>query len=132
MLREQWLFVWNVSSHLRIFPSYYQLRAANFDQYSANSWPLSSENCLECQTVTSDIRLYVCLYDHLLNVWHACLLPNVWQWSCHYMFQRLRSVTTGIRTPNLLHLRQMLWPIAPRPARSMLFDKWILINLDTV
>ena len=33
--------------------------------------------------------------------WHLLLLPNVWQWSCHCHLKRLRSVTAGIRTPNL-------------------------------
>ena len=32
--------------------------------------------------------------------WHPQLLPNVWQWSCHYLYLRLRSVAAGIRTPN--------------------------------
>ena len=26
-------------------------------------------------------------------------LPSVWQWSCHFLFIRLRSVATGDRTP---------------------------------
>ena len=31
--------------------------------------------------------------------WHSHLLPSVWQWSCHYLCLRLRSVATGDRTP---------------------------------
>ena len=31
--------------------------------------------------------------------WHSHLLRSVWQWSCHYLFLRLRSVPTGDRTP---------------------------------
>ena len=31
--------------------------------------------------------------------WHSHLLPSVWQWMCHYLFLRLRSVSTGDRTP---------------------------------
>ena len=27
--------------------------------------------------------------------------PSIWQWSCHYLFLRLRSVATGVRTQNL-------------------------------
>ena len=41
-------------------------------------------------------------------------LPSVWQWSCHYLFLRLRSVAAGIRTSNLplawlicIHLNSM-------------------------
>ena len=30
--------------------------------------------------------------------WHSQLLPSVWQWNCHYLFLRHRSVTTGDRT----------------------------------
>ena len=30
--------------------------------------------------------------------WHSHLLSSVWQWSCHYLFLRLRSVATGDRT----------------------------------
>ena len=28
--------------------------------------------------------------------WHSQMLPSVWQWSCHYLFLRLRSVATVI------------------------------------
>ena len=34
--------------------------------------------------------------------WHWHLMPSVWQWSCHYLFWWLRSVTAGIWTSNLL------------------------------
>ena len=34
--------------------------------------------------------------------WHSHPLPSVWQWNCHYLFLRLRSVATVIRPPNLL------------------------------
>ena len=30
------------------------------------------------------------------------VLPSVWQWSCHYLFLRLRPVAVGNRTSNLL------------------------------
>ena len=36
--------------------------------------------------------------------WHSHLLPSVWQWSCHYLILRLRSVATGDRTP-IYHMR---------------------------
>ena len=32
--------------------------------------------------------------------WHSHLYPSVWQWCCHYLFLRLRSVAAGIRTHN--------------------------------
>ena len=37
-------------------------------------------------------------------LWESVTLtqtPNVWQWSCHYLFLRLKSVAAGIQTPNL-------------------------------
>ena len=34
--------------------------------------------------------------------WHKHLFPSVWQWSCHYLFLRLRSVATGDRSPIVL------------------------------
>ena len=33
--------------------------------------------------------------------WYSYLLPSVWQWSCQYLFSRLRSAAAGIRTPSL-------------------------------
>ena len=46
------------------------------------------------------------------------LTPNaeflaVWQWSCHYLFLRLRSVAAGIRTSNLPLAGPTLIPTAP-------------------
>ena len=31
--------------------------------------------------------------------WHSHLLPSVWQWSYHYLFEQLTSVATGYWTP---------------------------------
>ena len=31
--------------------------------------------------------------------WHSHLLSSVWQWDCHYLFLRLRSVPTGDWNP---------------------------------
>ena len=61
-------------------------RAANFDLCSAL---LAIERChTHCDT-----GLLVISEDP----WHSHLLPSVWQWSCHYLFLRLRSVSTGDR-----------------------------------
>ena len=35
------------------------------------------------------------------NPWHSHLMTSVRQWSCYYVFLRLRYVPAGIRTPNL-------------------------------
>ena len=50
---------------------------------------------------------------HLL--WHGSSvynLPSVWQWSCHYLYLRLRSVAARIQTPNFSHARWTLEPTA--------------------
>ena len=47
--------------------------------------------------------------------WHSQLLPSVWQWSCHYLFLRLKSVAAGIRTPNLPLTRRTVYSTAPPP-----------------
>ena len=36
------------------------------------------------------------------------MLPSVWQWSCHYLYLRLRSVASGDRT-DLPHARKTLY-----------------------
>ena len=48
------------------------------------------------------------------------LLPCVWQWSCHYLCLRLRSVAAGIRKPKL--------PLARRTDLVVFqLDKWSFI-----
>ena len=37
--------------------------------------------------------------NHLRGPWYSHLLPSAWQWSCHYLFLRSRSVVAGNRTP---------------------------------
>ena len=63
-------------------------------------WPLSSDGSLTCNTYCDTGHP-----GHLRGsvTWHSHqnVLPSVWQWSCHYLFLRLRSVAAGIRTPNL-------------------------------
>ena len=33
--------------------------------------------------------------------WHSFTMSSLWQWSCHYLFNKLRSVAARIRTHNL-------------------------------
>ena len=55
--------------------------------------------------------------------WHSHLMSSVWQWSCYYLFYRLRSVRAGIRKPNLpLAGRTLLSTVPPR----RLFWSWCL------
>ena len=56
------------------------------------------------------------VYNHngnLKHPWHSKLLPSVKQWSCLYLFLRLRSVAAGIRTPNLRLTGRTLYPTGP-------------------
>ena len=73
--------------------------------YARQLWPLSSENSLAFHTYcdTGHPSIVIVLKDP----WHSHLLPSVWQWICHYLFFRLRSVAAGIRTPNLPLVRQI-------------------------
>lgn len=59
---------------------------------------------------------------------HHLFLPSVWQWNCRYMyvFQRLRSVASGIRTPDIPLTGRKLKPTVPRP--RLYFKKLIFIN----
>ena len=75
-------------------------RAANFDLYSAfmaiEQWGFLSVSHL--------LWHWASIYNgHPKDPWHSSshLLPSVWQWSCHYLFLRHKSVAAGIRTPNL-------------------------------
>ena len=64
--------------------------------YALHSWPLSSEGSL-----TRHIYCHTGLSFMVISEdpWHSHLLPNVWQWSCLYLFLRLMFVATGDRTP---------------------------------
>ena len=72
-------------------------RAAHFDLSSAlmaiEQWGFFN--------VPHPLRHQSTVYDgHLRGpVTLTPLMPSVWQWSCHYLFSRLRSVATGDRTP---------------------------------
>ena len=58
------------------------------------SWPLSSEDSLACHTYSDTGHPFI-------MVIHSHLLQSVWQYSCDYLFLRLRSVAAGIPSPNL-------------------------------
>ena len=91
------------SSHSRIFSNISRRhlcrwRAPNFDLYST-LMALSSEGSLAYHTYCDTGHPFIMVISE--DPWHSHLLPSVWQWSCHYLFLRLRSVASGIRTPNL-------------------------------
>ena len=65
--------------------------------YARHLWPLRSEGSLTCRTHYNTGQPYILVISE--DQWHSHLLPSVWQWSCHCLFLRLRSVPTGDRTP---------------------------------
>ena len=93
-------------------------------------WPLSSEGSLAFHTYDDTGHPFIMVISE--DPWHSHLLPNVWQWNCHYLFSRLRSVAAGIRTPNLPLAGRTLKPTAPppRPAcnRILQYKNYTCIN----
>ena len=56
-----------------------------------------SKGSLTCHTYCDTGLPFIMFISE--DPWHSHLFPSVWQWSCHYLFLRLRSVATGDRTP---------------------------------
>ena len=66
--------------------------------YARHSWSLSSEGSLACPTYCDTGQPFIMVNPEY--PWHSHLLPSFWQWSCLYLFLRLRSTVAGIRRPN--------------------------------
>ena len=62
-----------------------------------HSWPLSSEGSLTSHTNCDTDLPFIQVFSE--DPWRSNLLPSVWQWSCHYLFLRLRSIANGDQTP---------------------------------
>ena len=58
--------------------------------YARHSWPLSIEGSLACHTYCDKGHLFITVISE--DPWHSHLLLSIWQWSCHYLFLRVRSV----------------------------------------
>ena len=82
-LLPEWLFIQGFSSHSRIFLSFGDETITNLT-YARHSWPLRSESSLACHTYCDTGRPFIMIISE--DPWHLHLLPNVWQWSCHYLF----------------------------------------------
>ena len=67
--------------------------------YARHSWPLNSEHSLACHTYCDTGHPFIMVISE--DPWHSHLLPSVWQWSCHYLFFRIRSVATGDRKSDI-------------------------------
>ena len=65
--------------------------------YVRYSWPLCSEGLLTCHIHCDTGLPFIMVISE--DLWHSYLLSSVLQWSCHYLFFRLRSVSTGDRIP---------------------------------
>ena len=54
--------------------------------YAWHSWPLSSEGYLTCHIYCDTGQPFIMVISE--DPWHSHLLPSVWQWNFHYLFQR--------------------------------------------
>ena len=95
-----WFFI-SLSSHSRTFHSYGDVtitgEGLQILTYARHSWQLSSEGSLTCHSHCDTGLPFIMVISE--DPLHSHLLPSVWQWSCRYLFWRLRSVVTGDRTP---------------------------------
>ena len=93
--------VWGFSSQSKTFHSLGEVHLTGerlqILTYARHSWPLSSEGFSVCHTYCDAGHTFILVISN--NTCHSHLLPSVLKWSCHYLFERLTPVTTGIRTP---------------------------------
>ena len=77
------------ASHLRIFHSFGDVTITDEGLqilvYTQHSWPLSSEGSLARHTYCDTGHLFMWSSLHE-DPQYSHLLPNNWQWSCHYLF----------------------------------------------
>ena len=116
------LFIWSLSSHSRTFHSCGEVTIAGEGLQiltdDRHSWPLNREGSLTCHTCSdTGLPFRMVIFE---DPCHSYLLPNVWQWSGHNMFLRLRSVATGNRTP-ISHMRGERSTSTP-PRRSRFYE----------
>ena len=79
--------------------------------YAKHSLPLSSEGSWACHNYCDTGHPFIMVIPEY--PWQSRLLPRVYQWSCHFLFLRLRSVRGGIRKPYLSACGSTLRPTAP-------------------
>ena len=88
-------------SHWRIFRSFGDVtitwRATNFD-LTPPLIDIEQWGFLKCDTYCDTDQPSIMVISE--DQWHSHLVPNVWQWCCHYhyLFERFTSVPTGDRT----------------------------------
>ena len=117
------MFVCGFSSHWRMFHLYGNVTIAGdgrqVSTYDRHSWSLSSEGSLACHTYCDTGHPFIMVISE--DPWHSHLLLSVWQWSCHYLFLRLRSVAAGIRTPKFRMRELRSNPLHHRRGYSVVF-----------
>ena len=105
-------FVWDFSSHSRIFHSYWDVTIAGeglqISTYARHSWPLSSEGSLACHTYCDTGHPFIMVIFE--DLWHSHPLPSVCQWSCHYLFLRQVCRDRGWN-PDLPHGSHCYWTL---------------------
>ena len=113
-------------------------KATKFDLSSAL---MACEGSLRCHIHCDTGLPFIIVISE--DPWHSHLFPSFWQWSCHYLFLRLRSVATGDRTPISCMRGERststfveLWrSIHPRKIMGMMplgilrFKGWIEVNI---
>ena len=55
--------------------------------YDGQWWPLGSDGSFACPTNSDTGHNFIMVISE--DPWHSHLLPNVWQWSCQYLFNDL-------------------------------------------
>ena len=60
--------------------------------------------------------------------WHSHIFPCGWQWSCNYLFLRLRSVVDGVRTPTS-RARRKSQPMQGATATIKKYNVWCLLSV---
>ena len=124
------LIVWRFSSHSWFFHSFQDVTKTGkrlpILTFARHLWPFNIS--LSCHTYCDSavIWLKYCRYgvnkknqsycdtEHPIimvifeDSWHSYLMPRIWQWSRHFLFQRLLSVVAWIRTLNRPLAERML------------------------
>ena len=98
------------------------VKGCKFLIYARHSWSLSSKDSLACHTYSDTGYTFIMVNSE--DPWHSNILPSVWHWSWQCLLLRNKSVSAGIRTPNLPHAGPTNYNICCR-----LFDVHVLLQI---
>ena len=86
----------------------YWWRASNFNLYSALI--ASEQGVFSCMPhlLCQETSVYTVIFE---DPWHSHQLSSIWQFSCNYLFYRIKTVATWDRTPIscIRHQRSTNW-----------------------